>query len=98
MKHGRTEKVERSVVYETVCDSCGKIAEGDSPQGWHHFDSHHGEWENDSIESYEYHDACSFACYLAIVKREFEPYADHPHKSLEIDDRDWWFVRDMVGT
>lgn len=67
MQETRTEMTPTQVVYRTTCDGCGKTRDNADLPGWHHFSSHHHEWGNDSIDSYEYHDACSFACYLVIV-------------------------------
>jgi hypothetical protein len=91
-----TQMVPRQIVTATTCDGCGKT-DGPSPDGWNHFSSHHSDWGNDSVDSYDYWDACSFACYLQIVSKAF---ADYPptsrNPSLEIDDKDWFFIRDML--
>jgi hypothetical protein len=113
----RTEQVPKEVIYAYKCDHCTKVeegertqsGEGDQPDGWHSFRSHHDDWGNDSIETFNNHDVCSWACYLAIVRKVFEDYGTppeiggaprvprRPYPTLEIDGRDWYFVRDMLA-
>lgn len=103
MSHRTTEKlVPDTVVTAIVCDHCGKIAEcrpptrrACSPAGWVNFSSYHSEWGNDSPESHETHDACSWACYVAIVRGVLKEWPDYP--TLTIDDRDLTFIRDMLA-
>lgn len=95
MKRERTKQVPKSVVYQTVCDSCGRV-DGADPRGWHHFSSHHNDWGNDSIDSWETHDACSWACYVAIVRRVVEDYGQRTYPTLEVDDKDLAFLGDML--
>jgi len=59
----------RQITTETItgykCDVCKKIYEGASfPDDWHSFSSHHEEWGNDSIDSYENYHVCSVECYI----------------------------------
>lgn len=91
----RIENVQKEVVYQTVCDACGKVGEGSEPKGWHRFDSHHGDWGNDSIESWDYHDVCSFSCYLEIVRKVVEDYGDG--STLSVDEKDYEFIRGMLS-
>jgi hypothetical protein len=51
---------------------------------WHHFQSGHSDWGNDSVESWESCDACSPACYLQLVAQEVERLEQYP--SATIDD------------
>lgn len=81
MKNYRTELINKRVVFQTVCDACSKV-EGLDPDGWHHFNSYHHDWGNDSIESHEDHDACSWPCYLSIVREVFEGYHAGTHSTL----------------
>lgn len=75
----------------------GDQVEGRDEPGWHHFSSSHGEWGNDSVESFEYHDACSWACYLTIVRRLLDDWPNGPPDSLDVDDKDPAFLRDMLN-
>lgn len=101
MSQTRTVKmVEQKVVVRVTCDACGKTSDP-NPDGWHHFSSYHGDWGNDSVDSHDDHDACSFACYLSIVRKMFDDYApadfDGRGATLEVDGKDWWFLRDMLA-
>ena len=63
---------EKNIIKKTlayyVCDSCGNSISLDQPV--YSFNSHHFEWDNDSIESYNYFDVCSGGCYLSILQDE----------------------------
>ena len=98
MKNTRTERVVKTVVYQTVCDACGKTAEGEEPDGWANFSSYHHDWGSASEETWEKWDACSFGCYLAIVHRLVDSYGDGlmRHPTLHVDGKDWWFLKGML--
>ena len=114
----RPESVQKPVTYGFVCDHCGKKAEhldrtypgdGVKPNGWHSFASYHGDWGNDSIESHEDWDVCSWGCYVAIVRKIVKDYGEPPvhgggrvgpprriSPTLTVDGRDWFLLRDML--
>lgn len=52
-----------NIVFEVTCDGCGKTVAESEPDGWVHFATGHHDWDNDSIESTEWWDACSFSCF-----------------------------------
>lgn len=83
------------------CDACGKTAQmdkfGNPPAIWHHFMSGHSDWGNDSVESVEWWDVCSFACYLTIARKVFDDYGNTDGGSLDFDDKSGAFVRDMLA-
>jgi hypothetical protein len=95
VRRTRTEMTPKEVTYETQCDHCGKREKGYDPNGWHHFSSHHGDWGSDSVDSWEYFDACSFDCYLALVRKAFEGYGGY-RPTLEVDGKDWHFLQSMI--
>lgn len=85
---------QKSVIQKTLvgitCDGCHKqFDDGYS------FSSHHSEWDNDSVESFEHHDACSFSCYLDIVKERLAYWKEY--QSLEIDGKERSFMEDLVA-
>jgi hypothetical protein len=94
MKLTRTEMKPQEVTYATRCDVCGKTGDGYEPDGWHNFSSHHSDWGNDSVESWEKWDVCSWACYLVKVRAILDDYGDG--HNLEVDEKDMAFVRDML--
>lgn len=99
MKRHRDERVVRRVVYQTVCDNCDKIADGEDPEGWYYFRSWHSDWGSESDESLERWDVCSYRCYLAVVRKIFEDYDKmHHNPTLSIDNKDWAFLNDMLST
>jgi hypothetical protein len=64
--HTVTEEV---LVKETMyCDVCGKEIEAKNPY-WN-LTTHHHDWGNDSIDSYEYFDICSADC----LRKKFDEY------------------------
>jgi hypothetical protein len=97
MRHTRDEPRPQQVTYKTSCDACAKEVPGE-PDVWHHFERHHGDWGNDSVESWDYFDACCWECYVAIVRREFDDYGDYGGEvpTLEIDGMGWHFLRSML--
>lgn len=97
MKNMREERVMKPVVYQTVCDGCGKTVEGEPPEGWTDFSSHHSDWGNDSVDTHQDYDVCSWACYLTVVRRVFEDYETlWPERTLEVDGKDWHFIRGLL--
>lgn len=82
----------------TTCDACGKTVDGEPESGWHHFGSYHSDWGNDSIESHEEWDVCSFECYLRIVRRCVEDYGERTHEAtLVVDYKDFEFIETMLA-
>ena len=66
--HTVTEKV---LVKETrYCDICKKEIE--SNKSYWKLTTHHNDWGNDSIDSYEYFDVCSKEC----MRNKFEEYLE----------------------
>lgn len=58
-EHKHLEKIIRTETVAAVkCDICGKEITG---KFWH-LTTHHNDWGNDSIDSYEYYDLCSREC------------------------------------
>lgn len=69
----------KKVVTGCICDGCKKTVDAKTAKEWFHFSSHHQGWGNNSIDSHESYDACSFYCFIQIVTgalKELEPYAD----------------------
>lgn len=98
----RSQQVTQEVTYEVACDACGKTVAVEpqrgtvEPAGWAHFSSGHSEWGNDSIDTYDEHDACSFPCYVTVVRRLVEErWCDE--RSLRIDGRDRTFMEGMLA-
>lgn len=54
----------KTVTVGHKCDNCGKVHDGQLPDDWHIISSHHNEWGNDSIDSYQCYDVCSPKCYI----------------------------------
>ena len=85
----------KSVTVGHKCDNCGKVHNGDFPDEWHNFSSHHNQWRSDSIDSYKYYDVCSPECYVEklteVVEGEMSGIYDG-----EVDDMEIQFARRMV--
>lgn len=84
------EMVKKRVVAFYNCDNCKKSVK--SEEDIKSFHGGHQEWGNDSIESYEYFDVCSMKCYLDIIKRELDEYADQ-YPSYQIDNQSAKFFK-----
>jgi hypothetical protein len=48
------------------------------PDGWVELTSYHHERGNDSMDSHECHDVCSFECYVAVMRTLYEQNHDYP--------------------
>lgn len=89
-KRYETKNVVQKVEIGITCDNChGQFSDG------YGFSSSHSEWGNDSMESFEYHDACSFKCYVQIVKERLDHWKEYG--SLEIDGKDRTFMEALVA-
>ena len=96
MKIKKSESVQIENVVGHTCDVCKKtVMERTLPKEWYSFSSHHDEWGNDSIESYEDFDVCSVRCYMDQLYRcvgEMEG----KEATAEIDNKSYHFVKTML--
>lgn len=90
----------KEVIVGCKCDNCGLItheltSDGYRPKDWHQFNSHHHDWGNDSSDSYEYYDACSPKCFMALLTSALEDLKDHQDTG-EIADMPYQFAKRLV--
>lgn len=73
MKITKTETVTKprkiSYVVGVSCDRCGDIIQ--NGEVYYNVTTHHNDWGNDSIDSYEDFDLCS-DCYLPFTEKYFK--------------------------
>lgn len=71
--------VEKEVDIGVECDECGKEIRnketmkkrfGSYP--YYEVTTHHSDWGNDSVDSYEYYDLCSLDCLMTHMKRYYD--------------------------
>jgi len=66
MKRKKYEEkmVKQRVAVETkvYCDVCGKEITRDNKDAGYDVQTHHSDWGNDSVDSFEYFDLCSIEC------------------------------------
>lgn len=70
------------------CDVCSKPIEPiDANENYHYFvvTTHHHDWGNDSIESYEHYDACCPECALKIAENYLHNAYKTPYNSRTIE-------------
>lgn len=69
------------VVIGTICDECKKeiLNEQDFQDRFrkrmsHYFEvsTHHNDWGNDSVDSYQHYDVCSEECLFKFLKKYFD--------------------------
>lgn len=72
------------------CDACGKAYPANADLFY--FNSHHQDWGNDSIDSYEYHHACSVDCYTMLLGKCIDALSDN-QRTAEIADMPYGFVK-----
>ena len=92
----RTERVEQKIVVQTQCDICKKLAEGDGPDGWLSLSSGHSEWGNDSVDSMDHHDVCSYACCMTAVREVFDRFGEYESLYMDVGSLDQRFLKDML--
>lgn len=73
------------ITEQIICDVCGKvIADANKPKiRYWELTTHHTDWGEDSVFSYEYFDLCSQDC----IKTKLEEYIENCNRSdtLEFD-------------
>jgi len=87
-----TKVVQEEVTVKRICDNCGKEITISRKTGlgnqYNYFliTTHHHDWGNDSIESYEYYDACCPTCALEMAEKYLvNAYSDRNTKEIEIE-------------
>lgn len=94
--------IEKECVISKRCDVCGKDippASKSFPREltpYYKIKTHHNDWGNDSIESYEYKDACSPECALKICQ-EYIPYRfkGNNSRTIEVEHRNCWVLEGL---
>jgi hypothetical protein len=85
----RTEDV--AVSYE--CDMCGKIVDSEYlPEGWILMEHSHRAWGNDSCESVEERQICSFKCMRETMIHSRKVYGHKYGYELKISEIDAKFI------
>lgn len=88
-----TKVIKEEVTVKRICDNCEKeivmsyiTGLGDKYYNYFHITTHHHDWGNDSIDSYESYDACCPACALEMAKKYLiNAYSGHNTKEIEIE-------------
>ena len=63
LTESRTRTITDEVTVGVACDHCKKqILSAEGRKTYYHVTTHHNDWGNDSSESYEYFDFCSYKC------------------------------------
>lgn len=86
------QKVERDVTIGVECDNCDKQVKGEAPPTWHYFFVNWGYYGGDPEDTTEWLDACSPACYIALIKERSSRINDRS----EIDEMTLDFARLLV--
>ena len=81
------KEVEKIIVKKEVdkvfCDVCGK--EINTNEIYFNVKTHHRDWGNDSIDSYEDYEICSYKCLLEHQKEWLEEYKNSNTACYEIE-------------
>lgn len=87
-----TKVVKEAVTVKRICDNCGKeitvIRSIGTSDEYNYFcvTTHHHDWGNDSIDTYESYDACCPACALEMAEKYLiNAYSGHNTKEIEIE-------------
>lgn len=84
--------VREEVTVKRICDNCGKeiaisyITGLGNDHNYFRITTHHHDWGNDSIDSYESYDACCPKCALEMAEKYLtNAYPGHNTKEIEIE-------------
>lgn len=87
-----TKVVKEEVTAKRICDNCGKEIAISRKTGYgdeyNYFciTTHHHDWGNDSIDSYESYDACCPKCALEMAEKYLtNAYSGNNTKEIEIE-------------
>lgn len=87
-----TKVVKEEITVKRICDNCGKeiaishITGIGNQYNYFCITTHHHDWGNDSIESYESYDACCPTCALEMAEKYLSnAYPGHNTKTIEIE-------------
>ena len=75
----KTEKILKSI----ICDTCKREVEEGT---YFEVTTSHGLWGNDSIDSYDYRDFCSYDCMKKDMDEHFESTEYSMKYSIEVED------------
>lgn len=99
MDLNKTEIKEVQTKIGVKCDCCGRERiyrpfSGREPnEEWFHYSTHTDMWGNDSHESYEFFDVCSFDCF----KRQLVKHVDDLSDGYYISDLPYSFAKRIVN-
>lgn len=87
-----TKVVEEEITVKRICDNCGKELAISHTTGfgnqynYFRITTHHHDWGNDSIESYESYDACCPKCAVEMAEKYLtNAYPGYNTKTIEIE-------------
>lgn len=86
--YDKKEVVKQEEVLKTiVCDECKKDINKLDTDHFYSVSTHHSRWGNDSVDSYEYLDFCSYKCLSANMERYFVDAGDTDSYDIEREDK-----------
>ena len=86
---------EKEVIISVICDNCGNQHQVEElPEGWHEFEGHHYEWGNESCESVEKYIACSPECYIKLLEKSVNNFAEY--RTAVIDGFNIGFAKTLI--
>lgn len=94
----------REVVVGKKCDVCHEnippTERGYSRKSFPYYNitTHHSDWGNDSVDSFEYYHACSPECALKFATEYITNcYNGRNSKTIEIEHCDGWFMPEVLN-
>ena len=94
----RRRTLTESVVVGKTCDVCSKDIPPTSrefPRTMHPYyriSTHHNDWGNDSVDSYEYFHACSPACAMKFTEEYLKDFDKQHSRCIEIEHVSGWYM------
>lgn len=78
----KTVAVVKEVTVGVKCDFCGKQVDH---RNYFHITTSHHDWGNDSIDSYEYMDACCPECVMGFAEKYIQSAYEDKHNTRRIE-------------
>jgi hypothetical protein len=79
----KKEKILKTV----ICDECKKDINQLETDHYYSVSTHHSRWGNDSGDSWEYLELCSYDCLLKNIKKYFSNAGDTDSYDIEREDK-----------
>lgn len=93
MKIEKKKMVEQTITVGHKCDFCNKET-GPNEKDIFGFSSSHQEWDSDSNESFEWHEVCSWSCFIVKLTQLYEE--NKQYLSFKVSGIPLWIIKQIM--